>query len=217
MMVHVLIVDDHSVVSEGTKALLEQEPDLQATIIHSSLQVLKLSQQEIESYDLYLLDLNMPNMNGLELTEKIRAIKSNAKIVIYTGYDIASHFNFLIEAGVSGFISKSVSKHQFIRTIRCLLDGEAVIPLELLPQLRRIDITVKSDDLNITLTNKEEEILVRVAKGLTNREIATELYMSQRYVERNLSEIFKKVKVNSRAELIHVAKKKGLIPDLFLW
>lgn len=215
-MTRILIVDDHAVVGEGTKAILDEEADFFVDVLTNSEDVTKRL-AENEKYDIYILDLHMPGVNGLELTNIILGIQPCAKVMIYTGYDIAAHFNHLIQIGVSGFISKSSSSQQLIRAVRCTIDNQSVIPLELLHQLRRTEYKpVVQNGREIVLTQKEEEILLKVAKGRTNDQIAEELYMSRRSVERYLTGLFKKLNVSSRAETIRKAKEIGLISEILI-
>jgi two-component system, NarL family, competent response regulator ComA len=158
----------------------------------------------------------MPKLNGIELTKIILQKNSDAKILIYTGFDIATHFNLLIEAGVSGFISKTDSKEQLITAIKCTLREDSVIPTQLLKQLRRVrsspTTTEGIENLgNISLSVLEQQILDRVSKGQTNKAIAIELSMSQRTIEYNLTKIFSKLGVSSRTEAFIKAKEYGLL------
>jgi len=215
-VIQILLVDDHPSVGEGTKSMIEQEDDMKVTVVTSSLKALEVL--KIQTFDVLMFDLNMPVINGLELTRRVIAIDSNTPIIIYTGYDITSHFNILVEVCVSGFISKTSSREQLITAIRCALRGEAVIPVSLLHQLRRNDAQV--DDLgnrksldSISIHEKEQAILQEVARGKSNRDIADILLMSQRTVEYNLTRIFGKLNVRSRSEAIFEAKRLGLIPN----
>jgi two-component system competent response regulator ComA len=216
-MIHILHVDDHPAVGEGTKSRIEQEPDMKVTVVKSGMEALQLL-LDGEVFDIMLFDLNMPVINGLELTRRVMAINSDCIILIYTGYDIAPNFNILIEAGVSGFVSKASSWDQLINVIRCAMRGESVIPTMLLKQLRRNEMRVMTEENGkvleqASINQKEHTILQEIAKGKSNKEIANLLYMSQRAVEYNLSRIFEKLGVRSRSEAIIEAKKHGLIPD----
>jgi len=212
-MIEILLVDDHPSVGEGTKIMIEKEPDMNVTVVFSGLEALQLIREN--KYDIMLFDLNMPGISGLELTRRVMSINSGFTVLIYSGYDISAHYNILIESGVAGFISKTSSREQLIAAIRCALRGEAVIPISLLKQLRRNDIrsgtglSQKVEDVSIN--EKEQEILQEVANGLSNKEIAGLLIMSQRTVEYNLTRIFEKLNVRSRSEAIIVAKRLGLI------
>lgn len=212
-MIEILLVDDHPSVGEGTKIMIEKESDMNVTVVFSGLEALECIREQ--KYDIMLFDLNMPGISGLELTRRVVSINSDAIVLIYSGYDISAHYNILIESGVAGFISKTSSRDQLIAAIRCALRGEAVIPISLLKQLRRNDIrsggglSQKVEDVSIN--EKEQEILQEVANGLSNKEIASLLIMSQRTVEYNLTRIFEKLNVRSRSEAIIVAKRLGLI------
>jgi two-component system competent response regulator ComA len=215
-MVKVLLVDDHPSVGEGTKAMIEHEKDLNVTVVVSSVEALEIMKNQ--TFNVMLFDLNMPIINGLELTRRVTAIDSDTPILIYTGYDIGPHFNILVDAGISGFISKTASQEQLITAIRCALRGEAVIPVSLLQQLRRNNargnISLNEDNITtISINEKEQAILQEVARGKSNREIADSLLMSQRTVEYNLTRIFAKLNVRSRAEAIIEAKRQGLISN----
>jgi len=215
-VIQILLVDDHPSVGEGTKSMIEQEADMKVTIVTSSMEALEVLKNQ--TFDVLMFDLNMPVINGLELTRRVTAIDSDTPIIIYTGYDITSHFNILVEIRVSGFINKTASREQLITAIRCALRGEAVIPVSLLHQLRRHDARV--DDLGdeeglkgVCIHEKEQAILQEVARGKSNREIADILLMSQRTVEYNLTRIFGKLNVRSRSEAIFEAKRLALIPN----
>ncbi len=214
-MIQILLVDDHPSVGEGTKSMIEQEDDMKVTVITSSIEALEALKSQ--TFDVLMFDLNMPVINGLELTRRVFTIDSDTPIIIYTGYDITAHFNILVEVCVSGFISKTASREQLITAIRCALKGEAVIPVSLLHQLRRIDARVDASEneesiKGISINEKEQAILQEVARGKGNREIADIILMSQRTVEYNLTRIFGKLNVRSRAEAIFEARRLGLIP-----
>ncbi|WP_040951484.1 response regulator transcription factor [Gorillibacterium massiliense] len=217
-MTHILLVDDHPSVREGTKAILEKEEDMEVTAVSSAVEALEVVRSS-QSFDVMLFDLNMTPINGLELTKRMSAINSDFIILIYTGYEISPHFNLLVEAGVSGFVSKTATRDQLVDAIRCSMRGEALIPVPLLRQLRRNDVRLSTSSKDnqleeASINDKEQEILAEVAKGRSNRELAQILLMSQRTVEYNLTRIFAKLNVKSRAEAIAEARRIGLISDM---
>lgn len=215
-MIQILLVDDHPSVGEGTKSMIEQDVEMEVTVVTSSVEALELLKNQ--TFDVLMFDLNMPVINGLELTRRVFAANLDMPILIYTGYDIASHFNVLVESRVAGFVSKTAAREQLITAIRCALRGEAVIPITLLHQLRRNEARVSAlgdeEGLeSISINEREQAILNEVSKGKSNREIADILLLSQRAVEYNLTGIFGKLNVRSRAEAIAEAKRLGLIPN----
>jgi two-component system, NarL family, competent response regulator ComA len=213
MMVNILIVDDHLSIIEGTKMLLEQEPDFKITVENSSLNTMNLI--KLNHYDALLFDLYMPHLNGLELAKQALAYNPQLTVLIYTGFDIKPHFNLLVEAGVSGFLSKTSSRDELVSGIRCALRQQVVLPLSLVRELRRPGIIADSPTSNekVILTSNEEQILLELSKGKSTREMATTLAMSQRSLEYNLTALYQKFGVRTRVDTIAKAKKFGLIPE----
>lgn len=219
-MINVLIVDDHPTIRIGTKAILECEEDMKVSILTDIEEI--LDAVKAEKYEIFLVDLYMPEVNGIGLTKMILQLNSDAKVLIYSGFDLISHYNILIAAGAVGFISKLATPEQLTNAIRCAMREEAVIPLQLLKQLRRTNVALATEDGlqnlgDITLSNREQDILNCIGRGLTNKKISDELFLSQRAIEYNLTKIFNKLKVSSRAEALQVANKFGLISKQFVY
>lgn len=211
-MIRILLVDDHPSVGEGTKTMIEQDTEMKVTVALSALEA--LDKVHSEPYDIILCDLNMPGISGLELTKRLIQNDPERKVIIYSGYEIGTHFNLLVESGVSGFISKTASREQLHNSIRCALRGEAVIPISMLKQLRRNEVAISRSELSIedvSINEKEMTILHEVASGVSNKELASMLHVSQRNVEYQLTKIFEKLNVRSRSEAIREAKRLGLI------
>jgi two-component system competent response regulator ComA len=213
----ILLVDDHRSVVEGTKMLIEAEPDMHVTIETDVYLVSDLVR--LKNFDVILFDLYMPNINGADLARKVLADAPDAIILIYSGFDIAPHFNLLMDSGVSGFISKTSTREQLVQAIRSAARKEAIIPMQLLKQLRRQEIVVQGENTNekTTIGKKEEKLLRELAKGHSNKEISKTLLISQRSLEYSLTELFQKLNVNSRVEAIKKAKSLGILPaeDLY--
>lgn len=187
---------------------------MEVTVSYHSPEALEIA--KTQEFDVMLFDLNIPVISGLELTKRLMGINPDFRILIYTGYEISSNFNLLVEAGVSGIISKTASREQLLNAIRCALRGEAVIPVSLLRQLRRSEVrlsSIRNDKTmeDVSINEREQEILQEVAGGSSNKDIAAKLLMSQRTVEYNLTRIFEKLGVRSRSEAIVEAKRLGLI------
>ncbi|MGM0882115.1 MAG: response regulator [Bacillota bacterium] len=211
-MIRILLVDDHPSVGEGTKTMIEQDSEMSVSVVLSAIEALEIIQTE--RFDLILCDLNMPGISGLELTKRLIQQDPERKVIIYSGYEIGTHFNLLIESGVSGFISKTASREQLHNAIRCAMRGDAVIPISLLKQLKRNEVTIGRSEVSIedvSITEKEQTILHEVSTGISNKELAVMLHVSQRNVEYQLSRIFEKLNVRSRSEAIKEAQRLGLI------
>jgi two-component system, NarL family, competent response regulator ComA len=213
----ILLVDDHRSVVEGTKMLIESEPDMNVTIETDVYCVSDLVR--LKKFDVILFDLYMPNINGADLARKVLEVVPDAVILIYSGFEIAPHFNLLMESGVSGFIAKTSTREQLIQAIRCASRKEAIVPMHLLKQLRRQEIVVQGETgrEKTTITQEEDKLLRELAKGKSNKEISKTLMISQRSLEYSLTELFQKLHVSSRVEAIKKAKSLGILPteDLY--
>ncbi|MDY8160634.1 response regulator transcription factor [Bacillus thuringiensis] len=216
-MISILVVDDHVAVGLGTKALIEKYDEMNVDVVHNSIEVEKIIKNQ--KYDVYLIDLQMPNINGLELSKKILKIHSEASILIFTGFDLFAHYNLLIDNGILGVLSKTSSEEQVINAIHHAVKKEVVLPYQLVRQLR---ITENISNISIedgperavSLNEEEKKILVEVSKGKTNRELAEILNLSQRSVEYKLTDIFHKLQVSSRMEAVQKAQELGIIYTL---
>lgn len=216
-LISILLVDDHPAIGEGSKLMIEREEDMAVTIAESPGEALDILQEQ--EFTIMLFDLRMNGMNGIELTKKVRSAGHASPVLIYTGHDVGPYFNTLVEAGVSGFISKTAPRKELIDAIRYGVDGQAIVPVSLFEQLRKNEVRVEeSEELQetaqeISINPKEQEILKEVAKGKSNKEIASLFYKSPRTIEYNLTEIFKKLQVKTRAEAVLKSKQWGIITD----
>jgi two-component system competent response regulator ComA len=211
-LIKILVVDDHNLVGEGTKLLLEQEKDFKVTFVNSSKKALEILLTH--SFDVFIFDLIMPELNGQELAKEVSKISPTSSIIIYTGYDIEPHFNMLVSSGVSSFVDKVASKETLIAAIRISLEGNSMMPINLLQQLK-----IPDNSINIlegfhllkkyNLSKNEIETLRLVMADKTNKEIAAELFISLRTVEYRLTNIFKKLNVNSRINAIKKIEEIG--------
>jgi len=215
-LIHVLIVDDHPAVGIGTKKMLEQNVEMKVTYVRSARLALDaVRKQEVE---VVLCDLNMPGMNGIELSKLLYAYNKELKIIIYSGYELGSQFNVLIETGVCGFLDKTCTSEELQDAIKCALRGDAVIPVDLLKQLRRQEVQLTNDagtgaNISISITKKEIEILSELSAGCSNKELAQKFFISQRGLEYQITKIFEKLNVRSRAQAIKEAIRLDLIQD----
>ncbi|OAB47295.1 response regulator transcription factor [Paenibacillus antarcticus] len=213
-MIHILLVDDHPAVMEGTRMILEQEGDISVDLANTAEEVLEMVGSQ--SFDVMLFDLHISDVNGIDLAKQVLEMNSNAIILIYTGFEINNHFNLMIETGIFGFIPKTTSREQLVTAVRCALRGEVILPLSLVKQLRRMTILGPEgidEEIASTISNKEYEILKEIAQGKSNKEIAEILHMGQRSLEYKLTNLFYKLKVKSRVEAAIKAKQMGVLTD----
>jgi len=207
-MIQILLVDDHPVVLEGTKALLQNVEDFEIGVAYDSTNALQLMNER--NFDVFLVDINMQPVNGIELAKMIKNLCPNARIILYTGYDLQDYYDLILSKEIDGLLSKAVMKDQVIHTIRGVLRDDLVISNDFVDYINQ---KFKHSTINsqTALTEKELAILELVAKGYTNKAIAIEQSLTQRTVENYLTKIFARLNVESRAEAVAMAKDKGLI------
>ena len=125
-MISVLVVDDHVAVGLGTKALIERYDDIEADVFHDSEEIREVMHNK--QYDVYLIDLQMPKINGLELSKYILSVQPEAAILIFTGFDVLPHYNLLIDNGVLGVLSKTSSEKEVVNAIRHASTANGIQP-----------------------------------------------------------------------------------------
>lgn len=207
-MIDILIVDDHPVVLDGTKTLLQDLTNVQIDTEQDSAAV--LSKMDAQAFQLFLIDINMKPVNGIQLSEMIKKKQPEALIILYTGYELSDYYELLIEKKVDGLLSKLATKQQVIQTIEAALRGEILLAADFLDFVQQ-RINLPNMQQEILLSDKEQEILQLVAQGCTNKAIASAIGVTQRTVENYLSKLFVKLNVESRAEAVIVAKEKAWI------
>ncbi|MEO4052055.1 response regulator transcription factor [Solibacillus sp. CAU 1738] len=205
-LISVLIIDDHPIVLEGTKALFQKLDDMYIETEGNPENVLNKIQQQ--HYDVFLIDINMSVLNGISLAANIKAQQKNARIILYTGEDIRSYYPLIVEKKVDGILSKTASQERVIQTIRSTVHGDLVLPFDFIDYISK-KMQNKYD--NLKLTNKEKLLMNMVIEGYTNKLIAEKLGVAQRTAERYLSQLFSLLDVTSRGEAIELVKQKKLM------
>lgn len=211
MSIKVMITDDHVLMREGIKRLLELDGEIEvigeANDGVECLQLLKELKPEV-----LLLDINMPNKNGIEVLQEIRKKKTSMKVLILTVHNEVEYLVKAVDIGVDGYILKDSESSQLKKAIYSVVDGESYIQPNLIPILNSRLIARDDDKEKIkTLTRREMEVLVLVAKGMFNKEIAISLDISERTVKNHISNIFKKIEVADRTQAAVFAIKNNLI------
>lgn len=203
----VLLAEDHAVVREGTRQILEQDPDLEVVgEAANGADVVALAGQL--SPDVVLLDLSLPVMNGVEATRRIRAAAGSPQVLILSAYDDEDYVVAAIEAGASGYLLKTAHAGDVIAAIRAVARGEVVLH----PSVARHLISRGSDAReHESLSSRELEILRLAARGQRTRDIAAQLALSTRTVEAHFTSIFNKLGVSTRTEAIIHAASRGWI------
>ena len=207
-LISVLIVDDHPIVLEGTKNLFQEIDDMIVDIESDATCVLQKAKKT--PYDIYLIDINMPLQNGIVLARNIKVLQTNAAIILYTGDEITDYYPLILERKIEGILAKTASKEQIIRTIRSVIHGEIVLPTNFLDFLES-KYNPQALQKKLKLNAKEKQILSLIAEGHTNHAIAVKLNVTQRTVERYLTQLFALLNVGSRTEAVTLAKEKQLL------
>jgi len=198
--IEIAIIDDHNIFREGITLVLNQIPDFH--IIFDSANGYDFLQfLDHKVPDIVLMDVNMPIINGVDLT--LLALEKNPelKIIALTMFSDLVHYNKMINAGVKGFVIKKASKDELKNAIENVYDGRHYFSHEILHKLA-VQSVYDSRYLNKDLTSREKEILKLICQGKTGAEISEILFISNKTVESHRSNIFKKAKVRNVAELI---------------
>lgn len=204
--IKILLADDHAVVRGGTKLIIENEADMTvAGEASDGEQALRLARAM--QFDLALLDVNMPQLNGIRTAQQLKELQPNCRVLILTGFTNESYIQASQENGVDGFLLKERSALELITTIRMLTMGHQVFP----------KASLSSFGLSSTLarpTGREIEIIRLVAQGFSNKEIAQQLSITERTVEYHLGNLYSKMMVSSRAEAVKKAVDAGWLLDI---
>ena len=211
MCTKVMIADDHSLIREGIKQLLEFDGSIEV-ISEAANGVECLDKLENHIPDILLLDINMPEKNGLEVLDEIKKKEYDLKVLILTVHNELEYLLKAVDIGVDGYILKDSESAELKRAIQSVLSGESYIQASLIPALnnRLANRDIDKDKIDL-LTNRELEVLIQVANGMINKEIATNLNISERTVKNHVSNIFKKIDVSDRTQAAVFAIKNNII------
>lgn len=212
MPINVVIVDDHKMVREGIKQLLEFDGKIKVVgEAGNGLECVELLNTG-KLPDVLLLDINMPEMNGLEVLQYIRKNKIDIRVLILTVHNEAEYLVKAVDMNIDGYILKDSESEVLKNAIYAVCEGENYIQPELIPMLnsRMINRDMDKEKLK-SLTKREIEVLKAIAAGLLNKEIATNLGISERTVKNHISNIFKKIDVADRTQAAVFAIKNNIV------
>ncbi len=210
-MIRLFIIDDHEMVREGLKAMLTAEPDFE--IVGDAA----IAEQAFDLFDrlhpdVILLDVRLPGMSGVDICRSVTERYPEMAVIIVTTYTDETLIAQCIQAGARGFIIKDIERFDLKRSIRAVARGEAAIDpkaaVAVLAQLRRVP-QMKHEPSPEQLSPQQIVILRMVAQGLSSREIATQLYLSENTVKGYVQEILHRLSVKNRTEAVMVAVKQG--------
>jgi len=212
--IRILIADDHAVVREGTRQILEQEPDMEVVAeAGDGEEAVRLGGSS--KPNVAIIDIAMPKLDGIEATRQIKALYPTIGVLILSAYDDDQFVFSLLEAGAAGYLLKSVRGSELIDAVRAIYAGESVlhptIARKVLNRFASTSSKPQEQKLSEILSEREMEVLKLATRGLSNQEIANELCLSLRTVQAHLGHIFNKLKVSSRTEAVVRALKEGWI------
>lgn len=210
-MINIMIADDHAMMREGIKQLLEFDGEIKVIAEASDgEECLKILDSVIP--DVLLLDINMPIKNGIDVLDALRHDNNQTKVLILTVHNEVEYLLRAIEIGVNGYILKDSESSELIKGIQSVYDGETYIQPNLIPLLnaRLVKRDTDKDKIDL-LTRREREVLIQVANGMFNKEIADSLLISERTVKNHISSIFKKIEVADRTQAAVFAIRNNLI------
>jgi NarL family two-component system response regulator LiaR len=210
--IRVLLAEDHVVVRQGTRQLLEREPDFKIVGEAGDGEEAVRLAKELKP-DVIIMDVAMPKLSGIEATKQIKAVLPAASVLVLTGYDYDEYIFSMLEAGAAGYLLKNVSGDELISAVRAVYAGEPMIHPAVLRKMMTRFKTPPPAPAPVhalsPLSEREMEVLKIAAKGVSNRDIANELFISERTVQAHMRSVFNKLGVGSRSEAILYGLKKG--------
>lgn len=211
-MIRILLADDHKIVREGTRQLLERAADLRVVAeAGNGEEAVQLAAQL--QPDVVVMDVHMPRCNGLDATHQIKAQFPQMAVLILSAYE-DNHYVFpLLEAGANGYLLKTTGGDELIAAIRSVQRGETILDSHIAGKVvqRATHPTSGDTDTHALLTPREREVLQAVAGGMSNKEVADMLFISLYTVQVHLRNIFNKLDASSRTEAVTLALSQGLI------
>lgn len=211
MCIKVMISDDHVLMREGIRQLLEFDGSIKV-IAEAADGIECLEKLEIVKPDVLLLDINMPRKNGIEVLDDIRKNNLDIKVLILTVHNEVEYLLKAVDIGVEGYILKESESAELKKAINHIVNGENYIQPSLIPTLNSRLVNRDIDKVKIdSLTKREKEVLINVANGMFNKEIALNLNISERTVKNHISNIFKKIDVSDRTQAAVFAIKNNII------
>lgn len=211
MSIKVVLADDHILMREGIRQLLEFDGSIEVIgEANDGMECIEVLEKV--KPDVLLLDINMPKKNGIEVLEDIKKKKLSVKVLILTVHNEIEYLLKAVDIGVDGYILKDSESAELKKAINAVMNDESYIQPNLIPALNNRLVTrdVDKDKIDL-LTKRELEVLIQVANGMFNKEIATTLNISERTVKNHISNIFKKIEVSDRTQAAVFAIRNDII------
>ncbi len=212
--IRIVVVDDHAVVRKGIIVFLDSQDDMEVVGESGTGRDSIAKVQELNP-DVVLMDISMPDLDGIEATRAIKKVSPETRIVVLTMHDDARHFFQMLKEGASGYVVKGADPNELLSAIRVVFDNKAYLLPSLTKQLLDDYLMRLKDgqeeDSYTKLTVREREVLTLIGEGHTSRIIAGMLFISINTVDRHRANIMNKLEMNNKAQLIRYAILKGLV------
>ncbi|RIK51242.1 MAG: DNA-binding response regulator [Chloroflexi bacterium] len=205
--IRVLLADDHAVVRKGIRDFLDADAEI-CVLAEASDGAMAWRLVAQQPPDVAVLDIRMPELSGIELTKRIKAQYPQVRVLILSAYDDEPYILALLRAGADGYVLKTAQGDDLVRAVKQVYAGKSVLDPEI---AAKVVATLTHTQPVEPLSERELEIVRGVSKGRTNREIARDLQISDRTVQGHLANVFGKLHVASRTEMVTVALQRGLI------
>ena len=208
----ILIVDDHPMVRDGLSAMLQRQPDFEI-VGEAGDGRQGVEQAELLKPDLILMDLRMPEMDGVEAMRQIRAQQPEINFLVLTTFDTDEYIFDAVEVGAKGFLLKDTSRDELFNAVRTVSKGNSYFQPDIGSRLADQFAALRRGGGQVTdaLSQREREVLNLIAQGKANKEVAVELSLSESTVKTHVSNIFSKLGVNDRTGAVTTAIQKGII------
>ncbi len=210
----IILADDHPIVRKALRNDLEKEADfIVLAEAGDGEEAVKLVSELTP--DVVIMDIGMPKINGIEATRQIKVSHPDIIVLVLTVYDDVEHILGILESGADGYLTKNILVEDIIKSIRSVVAGETVLSPQVFQQVLKYALRHSTKpvrlDTGVKLTTRELEILRLIAKGISNKEIASELNISSRTVKSHMVDIFRKLDVSSRTEAVITSLRIGFI------
>ncbi len=214
-MIEVVIADDQDLVREGLRMILDAEPDIRVVGEAADGQS-ALSATRVHDPDVLLMDIRMPNLDGIEATRQLVAAGARARILVLTTFDLDEYVYRAMKAGASGFLLKDVSRQTLSAAVRTVASGDALLSPSITRRLiedfcKRPPPTAAPPDALADLTDRELDVLRLIARGLSNAEIATHLFLGETTIKSHVARVLSKLGLRDRAQAIVFAYETGFV------
>jgi DNA-binding NarL/FixJ family response regulator len=209
--IRILVADDHPVVRDGLVAMLDTQPDF-SVVGQAATGTEVVRQATALQPDVVLLDLEMPELDGVQALHQLRANRSPARVIVFTAFDTDDRIVGAVRAGAAGYLLKGAPRDELFRAIRLVSEGGSLLqPVVASKLMQHVSQQGAPPALPEPLTEREMEVLKCLAQGRSNKEIAAQLAISERTVKFHMSSILGKLNASNRTEALTIAAQHGLI------